>query len=926
MKIVKKVLSLIASSLAVLIFSGFLSLQPISEPRALAHHTDTPSCRDITGVTQDVPSPQASGRQEGVADSGHLDFDADPPAHDFQACTQTQPLLADGLVVGSETVIRGWTWNSNLGYISLSCEGGNNFGTGNCGSAVDYGVTVLETGGPGEDSRRVRGFAWGDNIGWISMGCDGSGNEMRNLGFDCGNRNYGVSIADRDGLNKAECSNAANPDGSLNRGDMYGYAWTDTVGWINFCGAHADLPEEGLTATVSFPANGIKYANGSDAHEIVVRVAENDGTLIDPTQYEVTITPEWTDSVRSDQVTLCPDGTDTGCPAARFNATAKGTFSWEAGRGFVSRITSLAPTSAASRPGTDTLQLNNINITARERNPGGAAGRPVSVTQPLASNNTFSFEPPVSVLRIYSPDSSTAGDSGDSLFAQRNVPTEHIITADFHPGVGAGALTDGGAALVFTQIHDCSNAFNFIFDEQDNGVGVEDSSSTRTETSDIGDSANVDNIDRVGAVCLGQPGQTITDIDRVGAGTPVSDFLAGGVHRFIYSEVQDPTLAGRAGIETDDALGMRTRVEYTVGAVNTKYFSKTVSDSSLLNQAADVKGNVRIDVQSLDGLLGGRSEKSVGVGGAGGAGKSKSEFFNRALDNLKFVGRATAINSRVLDGANLSDVNFGVERFFKRDPNSLVGDEPCKIILRDDTDIDFSGKKTIASRGCDVYIESNIYPMAGGTLGIVALEDLDMPKTAPLKGGNVYICSRVTDLKNVHIVAENSVLPYGANESECGTLSDRIEQSGSRAGLPNFSTPDSSGVVVKPVRETLQNQLVITGSIVSNNTYGGAFKNPPEAGDGRRITDPELMDTARYYDYNFSRYAHTIPNPDPRGAINVAKCWADDIVKSKQYDPYSCRNNNPEPYTERNPGSKGIMNIQFAPPPSDLPVFNYRLK
>lgn len=919
MKIIKKVLSLFASSLAVLIFSGFLSLQPIGESPALAHHTDASPCNDIFMVptgrtsTESVPSPASQGRRADVPDSGTLNFDL--PDHDYQACAETaqRERTFSGTTV-SGNFITGWVWNTNLGNISFSCEGGNNFGTGNCG-AIDYGVVISETGGPGEDSRRVSGFAWGDNIGWISMGCNG----LNNMGFDCGSSNYGVSIADRDDLNKSECS----VNGNLNRGDLYGYAWSDSVGWINFCGAHVDLPEEGLTATVSFPtlvATEIKYANGSDTHEIVVRVQENDGVLIDPAKYEVTITPDWTDAVRGDQLTLCPNATDVGCPADRFNATAKGTFSWEAGRGFVASVTSLAPTVS-----TDELRLDGLTVEAREIRGGGGGGPPVAVTQPLFSTTSFVFQPAVSVLRIYSPDSSTASSTGDSLFAQRNVSTEHIISADFRPGSGSSALTDGSTARIFTQVHDCSTAFNFVFDEQSNGVGVTDSSGMPVDTGNFGDDADRGNIDRPNRVCPLIPGPSLGDIDGEGAGTPVSEFLAGegdAVHRFIYTTVQDATSAG-SSIEVADALGIQTRVEYTVGAVTVRYFSKRLIDSSLLNQAADVKGNVRIDVQSLSGLLGGRSEKSIG----GAAGTSKSEFFNRAMDNLGWNARAVAITSRTI-GNGSSDLTAGVH-FFKRDP-SLADTEPCKIIFSDAGDIDWNTKTTIASRGCDIYINSNILPLAthpNAVLGIVALEDFDMPKTAPRKGGNVYICSRVTDIKNVHTVAENSILPYGANESGCGNLALRIYQSGPRAGLPNFIDADDAGVEVKPVRETLKNQLVLTGSNISLNTVGGAFKNPPEAGDGRRITAPELMDTARYYDYNFFRYAHTVenPNPNPIERSIRPKCWADNIRTSLQY-PTSCTMNNPNPNNaaNANPGSKGIMNIQFAPPPSDLPVFNYK--
>ncbi|GEM_PF-5573240 len=922
MKIAKKVLSLFASSFAVLVFSGFLSLQPIGEPSALAHDTDSPTCEDISGVTQDVLSPDVPGRQGGISDSGHLDFDDTSGIdHAYQACAQRRPVLADELVVGSETVVRGWTWNSNLGYVSFFCEGGNNFG-GGCGD-ITYQTRVLDNG-------RVRGWAWSDNTGWISMGCDGG----MNSGFGCGNKNYGVGImqvsdvSDPNFLERTDCRRV---DGTIQPGDVYGYAWTNTVGWINFCGARLDLTSplrpEIIIETSNPPAadadaavtEGPVYANGSDFYKIVVRVKNGDTPLgLDELAAHGVQVRDfvWDNKLRADQVTRCSPADapaiDETLPACGYNGNAAlpsllDTSNWEAAEsGMVGYVRAIAPTGSS-----DYLSLTSFNVVID------------GVSYEQALGRSFAFLPPVSVTRIYSPDALAAGAGGDSLFAQRNISTEHLVTAEFHPGSGPGALTDASAATVFTQLHDCSDAFSFVFDE--GGVGVADPLGTRTDNADVGGEEDRGNIDRSNSVCPGRASGTLADIDQTGAGTPVSEFFPGGeataVHRYIYAEVTPgQEMAAGRNIETDDALGIQARVQYLANGINVRYFSKKVSDSSLLNQAADIKGNVRIDVQSLGGLLGGRSEKSIGE-----SAKSKSEFFNRAFDNLGWKGDAVAITSRTFDGAGLGT---GVH-FFKRDSAGLGGDtEPCKIIFSDIGDIDWSAKTTIASRGCDIYINSNILPVSGtAALGIVALEDFEMPKTAPRKGGNVYICATVTDVKNVHIVAENSVLPYGELDAEgniaCGDPDERIEQSGARAGLPNFNDP---------VREVLKNQLVITGSIVSNNTYGGAFKNPPEAGDGKRITDLSLMDTARFYDYNFFRYAHTVTAPPPTGVPAGTRCWDTEVILSKQLTPTGtvnpCIGNKASvrPGTARDVSEKGIMNIQFAPPPSDLPVFNYKAK
>ena len=98
---------------------------------------------------------------------------------------------------------------------------------------TDYYTVVMPDG-------RIRGNAYGTNIGFIQMGCDNGSN--MNSCVDCtattGVKDYGVRIAMKDG----EISGTDNGNcGTMNKGDLFGYAWTNTVGWMNFRGAHVDL-------------------------------------------------------------------------------------------------------------------------------------------------------------------------------------------------------------------------------------------------------------------------------------------------------------------------------------------------------------------------------------------------------------------------------------------------------------------------------------------------------------------------------------------------------------------------------------------------------------------------------------------------------------------------------------------------------------
>lgn len=147
--------------------------------------------------------------------------------------------------IAENLLVQGWTWNTNLGWVSFLCAGGTNSGI-DCGS-TPYGVSLNTKTG------ELSGYAWGDNIGWISIKCKGG----KNGTADCGGVDYGVRVAVADNENGADC-------GTMKKGDLYGYAWADSVGWMNFCGAHVDLtaletPAETPptdTGTTTPPADG----------------------------------------------------------------------------------------------------------------------------------------------------------------------------------------------------------------------------------------------------------------------------------------------------------------------------------------------------------------------------------------------------------------------------------------------------------------------------------------------------------------------------------------------------------------------------------------------------------------------------------------------------------------------------------------------
>ncbi len=77
----------------------------------------------------------------------------------------------------------------------------------------------------------VKGFAWNTNLGFISMYCDGAAAPYNNLGYACGNFKYGVKLG-------VEATYGA-PAGKR---PLLGYAYNDVLGYINFsCNAGKDV-------------------------------------------------------------------------------------------------------------------------------------------------------------------------------------------------------------------------------------------------------------------------------------------------------------------------------------------------------------------------------------------------------------------------------------------------------------------------------------------------------------------------------------------------------------------------------------------------------------------------------------------------------------------------------------------------------------
>lgn len=173
-----------------------------------------------------------SGKISGVSpldnvNAGQISFDAHPDEN--KAISLAVAGLADGLApasgeyaacinkesgtyngAGYDYAVKGWSWNTNGGFISFNCKDGKNTsgdtGGGIACGAIDYGVYINSVTG------EVFGHAWSPTYGWIQF--KGAG-----AGF-----NYGV---------KLDAQKVTS-----------GHAWTQAGIYIDFSGLKFNLPDD----------------------------------------------------------------------------------------------------------------------------------------------------------------------------------------------------------------------------------------------------------------------------------------------------------------------------------------------------------------------------------------------------------------------------------------------------------------------------------------------------------------------------------------------------------------------------------------------------------------------------------------------------------------------------------------------------------
>ncbi len=236
------------------------------------------------------------------------------PADSFHAaCVDSDddvygPLNGDS--ANDEFIVRGWSWNDNLGFISWYCDGTDNQGVA-CGTE-SHQVVVNSADEYVAGERQLVGYAWNSTYGWMNFYCDGSLND-NGLGQSCGPYDYGVTV------------NTAT-------GAVSGHAFTQAGVYVNFDGMNLQLPgasgpvvgdgcdgkpyvcvdftpgPEGLDGSLDVGEDGAALlADGSDGYELNLYLRDATGTTgLDSSTHQIdkffeSLEFNWTDSVKIDQ-------------------------------------------------------------------------------------------------------------------------------------------------------------------------------------------------------------------------------------------------------------------------------------------------------------------------------------------------------------------------------------------------------------------------------------------------------------------------------------------------------------------------------------------------------------------------------------------------------------------------------------------------
>ncbi len=753
-----------------------------------------------------------------------------PADRNLAACLDAKNSVAVPLIA-DEYVVKGYAWNTNLGFFSFFCDGGKNQGV-DCG-AFNYGVKVGVADGAGK--RLLSGNAWNPSFGYIQFAGGG--------GIP-----YQVS-ADKDGK-------------------LSGYGWTEAKVWVDMAGVTMQIPgKQAVKPVVIGPCSGkpfaclevtdpdkgldkvlsggnssggikigsdpdIKVANGVDEYQVSLYLMEADGvTPMDKTKYDIgQITFSWSDTVKIKQDVGSSVGTSldkvespwsqgTGgiiykpitVSLSDFTETPGGSGHYILNK----TIKSYAPTTDMNVSYTSSFKPNSafknevffnsmkdfgnkipvvkesnrlklskmdlpITVKATGQAPVTADGKVYSnISYPNGKDGLFfQFRPAVEVSNLFSP-----GNASDSITGFRSIPFSFKVGGKKDSKLAASASVDLKLDYDKTMTDDTCAA---------NGEDI------------VGGGFTVSFVQGGNSYTWQNVGNALYSFDLQAVAT-LPD----------YDSLSD---ADKAAIAKPcmQAMGpsLYSIVKYTVDGKNVSYYSNKLPRiiSAVSNPVAVIYGNLyaakafspsaSVETQET-------GSKSVNIVRDGIYENITSKIPGVVLEKDPIAAVKNTKNCTIVDNG-LSGCSGP--------PVSVTNVDGTNVSVYKNTDVHinlssssaYTDNQTVVVMNGNIYIDSDIYKSAPSTdkVQIIALR----PYSAGCNKGNIYVKNKVKNI-NANVFSDCSVFSY--------VDEDKIDPN---TGL--YKWTDFSEMI-----DSLSYQLRWFGSIASHNTVGGSdldkdLKNP----------------------------------------------------------------------------------------------------
>lgn len=792
-------------------------------------------CDNVRGISTPLSSSSVN--------EGALAFNnTSAPSSEYKACLyqSTDP-------VPPRRYFGGWVWNTNLGWISLGSfdAGASNTNRGVSTGSYEYRSYVDFTyDGSGEvTGGELYGYFWGDNMGWIRLNCDHStysyDGSAAPVGSDnyCGTSNHSVSIS------------SVNPEGTAN---LTGYAWSDNLKWVNMEGTVIPLSDmfsgytveinpvpiqypAGSGSVVELPEGQNPAANGLGAYQLEfvfknTNLPEDDQNitfeLFDDANvdFEVNMNDERWHQSREEDVDLPVDSHGDKYGLMYFDLN-KDEFEKHTGVEKIHLESSLYyPKSYVPAEGSE-LAIESVDVLI------DSGGTVYTVNLPVDVSLAFDVPYDLEMFQNRTGEDVTNQDTCEDIPGRNTGLDLEVGVGD--PIMVCGGIDRGGRGSI--------RPIN-------NQVDLE----VTYDFSSIFDSTSF----RVGFL-------SDTESGELSIGSILQNITTGFADLVLYLVV------GIEGLEDDLSLddfvteaSILSDVTYTIPVLNSRTGEAyqvtrpgpNIANAALSVAAANISGNIqsgafqqiKSDVAARESGRAGSSrtvQRENMVKAVNEFVRSKDLGANCILGSTSPSGDALLrslrlSNCEAKDGSRLHIFKFTGDKEGTFVPMSQLEE----FVRTGGANPTIAANSTLVIEGANVIIDKDIYYTDGsGNVDSSKAFGLIVLKSNSGKGGHAYITSDVRDLRG-HMYIDGSAF----------SVQDV-------AAAMNSSTVTGAPLGSRENRNLFYSQLAIAGSMLSQNTVGGALETPPKLGNNAIAADVE---EAKKFDLNFWRYSPLQANID----------------------------------------------------------------